>query len=87
MNRLFKRFGKLEDPNKLNEEGIGLGLTICQVPVIYHSSDNEAIEVLFANGTSQNIVGHEVDESISQSIFNRDKKIIKLNVYIQANKG
>jgi hypothetical protein len=32
-------------------------------------------------------VGHEVDESISQSIFNRDKKIIKLNVYIQTNKG
>ena len=64
-----------------------LGLTICQVPVIYHASDNEVIEILFANGTSQNIVGHEVDESISQSIFNRDKKIIKLNVYIQANKG
>ena len=34
MNRLFKRFGKLEDPNKLNEEGIGLGLTICQAIVL-----------------------------------------------------
>ena len=30
LDRLFKRFGKLEDPVKLNEEGIGLGLTICQ---------------------------------------------------------
>ena len=30
MKRLFTRFGKLDDPNKLNNEGIGLGLTICQ---------------------------------------------------------
>ena len=29
MKRLFTRFGKLDDPNKLNNEGIGLGLTIC----------------------------------------------------------
>jgi len=30
LERLFTRFGKLDDPGKLNEEGIGLGLTICQ---------------------------------------------------------
>lgn len=30
LSRLFKRFGKLDDPNKLNDEGIGLGLTICE---------------------------------------------------------
>jgi len=28
--RLFSRFGKLDDPENINEEGIGLGLTICQ---------------------------------------------------------
>ena len=28
--RLFSRFGKLDDPEKINEEGIGLGLTICE---------------------------------------------------------
>ena len=64
-----------------------LGLTICQVPVIYHASDNEVIEILFANGTSKNVEGDEVDELISQSIFNRDKKITKLNVYMKTNKG
>ena len=86
-SRIFKYVDLEQNIISLDLEKDMLGLTICQVPVIYHSSDNEAIEVLFANGTSQNIVGHEVDESISQSIFNRDKKIIKLNVYIQANKG
>ena len=86
-SRIFKYVDLEQNIISLDLEKGMLGLTICQVPVIYHSSDNEAIEVLFANGTSQNIVGHEVDESISQSIFNRDKKIIKLNVYIQANKG
>ena len=30
LSRLFKRFGKLEDPGNLNVEGIGLGLTICE---------------------------------------------------------
>jgi hypothetical protein len=64
-----------------------LGLTICQVPVIYHAGDNEVIEILFANGTSKNVEGDEVDELISQSIFNRDKKISKLNVYMKTNKG
>ena len=86
-SRIFKYVDLEQNIISLDLEKGMLGLTICQVPVIYHSSDNEAIEVLFANGTSQNIVGHEVDESISQSIFNRDKKIIKLNVYIQTNKG
>jgi hypothetical protein len=64
-----------------------LGLTICQVPVIYHAGDNEFIEILFANGTSKNVEGDEVDELISQSIFNRDKKITKLNVHMKTNKG
>jgi len=27
--KLFKAFGKLDNTNKLNKEGIGLGLTIC----------------------------------------------------------
>ena len=30
LERLFKRFGKLDDPDRLNDEGIGLGLAICQ---------------------------------------------------------
>lgn len=29
IERLFKRFSKLEDPDRVNDEGIGLGLAIC----------------------------------------------------------
>ena len=64
-----------------------LGLTICQVPVIYHESNKELIEVLFADGSSKEIEGDEIDESLSQSIFNRDKKIEKLKVYVKTNNG
>ena len=64
-----------------------LGLTICQVPVIYHKSNKELIEVLFADGSSKEIEGDEIDESLSQSIFNRDKKIEKLKVYVKTNNG
>ena len=31
--RLFHRFAKLEDTKDLNQEGIGLGLTICEAIV------------------------------------------------------
>mgnify|MGYP001626735654 CR=1 FL=1 len=30
LSRLFKRFSRLDDPKKLNKEGIGLGLSICK---------------------------------------------------------
>mmetsp|Transcript_35512 Transcript_35512/g.46721 ORF Transcript_35512/g.46721 Transcript_35512/m.46721 type:complete len:91 (-) Transcript_35512:914-1186(-) len=33
MERLFHRFGKLEDTKELNLDGIGLGLTICEAIV------------------------------------------------------
>lgn len=33
LKRLFHRFGKLEDSMKINHEGIGLGLTICEAIV------------------------------------------------------
>ena len=33
LERLFHRFGKLEDTKLCNDEGIGLGLTICDAIV------------------------------------------------------
>ena len=33
LERLFSRFGKLEDSRFINHEGIGLGLTICEAIV------------------------------------------------------
>jgi len=32
-NKLFKVFGKLSDPAKLNKQGIGMGLAICKLIV------------------------------------------------------
>ena len=37
LNRLFSRFGKLEDSKLMNHEGVGLGLTICEA--IVHAND------------------------------------------------
>ena len=34
--RLFKKFGKLKDVNKMNDRGVGLGLIICQQLCIAH---------------------------------------------------
>ena len=35
--RLFKKFGKLKDVNKMNDKGVGLGLIICQQLCVAHN--------------------------------------------------
>ena len=42
IDKLFTMFGKLEDTDNLNQEGVGLGLTICQKIV---ENNGGAIEV------------------------------------------
>ena len=42
IEKLFTMFGKLEDTDNLNQEGVGLGLTICQKIV---ENNGGAIEV------------------------------------------
>ena len=58
-----------------------LGFTFCQVPFVYHLKNDQSnfcINVHFADGTEEMIVGNVIPDSISQSIFSRSNKVTKV---------
>ena len=57
-----------------------LAFTICQVPVIYIKAGNKSIVITRSDGSEQEIKGHSIDKSLSQSIFRRDESILKIQV-------
>ena len=62
-----------------------LAFSICQVPVIYHLSKSEEIEITFVNGDSKKISGNEIDEINSKKIFERNNEIEKIDVFVVKN--
>ena len=62
-----------------------LAFSICQVPVIYHLSKSEEIEITFVNGDSKRINGNEIDEINSKKIFERNNEIEKIDVFVVKN--
>ena len=62
-----------------------LAFSICQVPVIYHLSKSEEIEMTFVNGDSKRISGNEIDEINSKKIFERNNEIEKIDVFVVKN--
>lgn len=59
-----------------------LAFTVCQVPVIYQLSNQESIQVTYANGTIESFDGTILGETISYKIFNRTGAIICITVNI-----
>ncbi len=62
-----------------------LAFSVCQVPVIYHLSKSEEIEITFVNGDSKRISGNEIDEINSKKIFERTNEIEKIDVFVVKN--
>ena len=62
-----------------------LAFSICQVPVIYHLSKSEEIEITFVNGDSKRFSGNEIDEINSKKIFKRSNEIEKIDVFVVKN--
>lgn len=58
-----------------------LAFTICKVPVVYHLSDDESVELFLAQGDSVRFEGLEITKEWSKEIFQRTGKIEKIVVY------
>ena len=59
-----------------------LAFTYCQVPIIYHISDKDHLEIIFNDGTSSKIDALVIDHETSEKIFKRTGEVIQIKVYI-----
>ena len=59
-----------------------LGFTYCQVPVIYHLSNEQKIALHFSDNTRQEVSGLSLDRDSSSSIFDRSGAIVCVEVWL-----
>jgi len=59
-----------------------LAFTYCQVPIIYHISDKNWMEITFKDGTSCQIDSLVVDQKTSEKIFKRTGDVVQIKAYI-----
>jgi signal transduction histidine kinase/CheY-like chemotaxis protein len=78
MENLFKIFGKLEDPQKINTQGIGLGLTISNNLVCLLNDDDRNCKIL---------VESKPDIGTKFSFFLQKTKINKENVRVPTSES
>lgn len=65
-------------------EASSLCFTYCQVPVVYHLDEEEKTEVIFKNGQTTMLDGHELDNATSNHVFQRTGEILKIMVSVGA---
>jgi hypothetical protein len=58
-----------------------LGYTFCQVPVVCIASEEEGIEVAYADGRIRKKVGSRLDPKASRHIFSRDGRVKQVTVF------
>jgi hypothetical protein len=61
-----------------------LAYTLCQVPIVYILSDDDRVEIAYANGHRQQLVGNRLDAEASRHVFCRDGHIERITVYTTA---
>lgn len=60
-----------------------LGFTYCQVPVIYHLAKQPSIKLSFANGTTTEIAGDQINAELSTQIFDKQGTVVKIEVGLE----
>lgn len=62
-----------------------LAFTYCQVPVIYKIGTKQEVQVTMQNGAKKVIDGWDLDQDLSDALFNRTGKISHLEVCLNAS--
>jgi hypothetical protein len=84
--QVFKYYDVFHQKRKLTILENQLAYTFCQVPVIYTLSDKDNHILLeLSDGSKVELDGNMLDEKQSNPIFNRNGKIVKIEVFIQNN--
>jgi hypothetical protein len=61
-----------------------LAFTYCQIPVIYVAGDEQKIEVAYADGAAEVVMGSALPADLSASIFQREGRVTRLVVHTRA---
>lgn len=69
--------------NSIYLEPQSLAFTFCQVPVVYHLSDEEQIILTYHSGEVRKLGSLILDNSISKSLFNREGKFRRIDVFFR----
>ena len=59
-----------------------LAFTYCQVPIIYHISDKDCLEIIFKDGTSSKIDTLTIDHKTSEKIFKRTGDVVQIKAHV-----
>jgi len=59
-----------------------LAFTYCQVPIIYHISDKDCLEIIFKDGTSSKIDALTIDHKTSEKIFKRTGDVVQIKAHV-----
>jgi hypothetical protein len=79
---IFAYYDLNGEKQKINCGRNSFAITYCQTPFIYKRSDTGKIVIHKENGEVIKLDNLELDEELSQSIFNRENKIKQVEVYL-----
>ena len=81
--QVFRFVDLKNNKQQLELEKNSLGFTFCQIPIIYHKSDHNKIEVLFETEDQQVIEGLQLPNSVSSEVFRRSGKVKRIHVSVE----
>ena len=84
--RVAQYAGVAGELQSLTLEAGALFFTYCQTPVTYVLAEKEALEITYANGTSQRSAQLVINEADSQKIWNRTGEIRQVKVYLSPDR-
>lgn len=58
-----------------------IGLTFCQIPVVYTLGKENKVVVYFADGTQQEVNGNVLSQEISSEVFARSGKVERIDIF------
>jgi hypothetical protein len=63
-----------------------LAYTFCQVPIVYILSNEDRVEIVYADGHGEQVAGNRLDAESSRHIFCRDGHIERIAVYTRPDR-
>ncbi len=73
---------KPEEFIRISAENPYLSFTYCSVPFVYFQNGKTGMEIIYADGKTEKIEGYMLNPDQSRAVFNRDKDILKIVVYL-----